>query len=176
VGDLLFAIGATFSGIIGGIILLFVAGARLTGSKIFSRVALTETQSRKEGYTSSFNKENLIGKRGIAHTVLRPGGKVMIDGQVYDAFSRGEYIEKGQEVEVMTLSEEDRVLSIDLKPHVELEITYTEPGIKGDTVSNTLKAAKIETGAEVRVPLFINQGDKIKIDTRTGDYVERVKK
>ena len=56
-----------------------------------------------------------------------------------------------------------------------LEITYTEPGIKGDTATNTLKPATVETGAEVNVPLFINIGDKIKIDTRTGSYSERVK-
>jgi membrane-bound serine protease (ClpP class) len=99
--DLLFSIAATFSGLIGGIILLFVAGARLTNSRMFKKVALTETQPRKEGYTSSFIKEDLKGKRGVAHTVLRPGGKIMIDGQIYDAFTRGDYIEKGQEVEVI---------------------------------------------------------------------------
>lgn len=59
---------------------------------------------------------------------------------------------------------------------VELEITYTEPGIKGDTATNTLKPAELETGAEVRVPLFCNNGDLIKVDTETGEYVERVKK
>jgi elongation factor P len=58
---------------------------------------------------------------------------------------------------------------------VELEVTYTEPGIKGDTATNTLKPATVETGAEVRVPLFINTGDKIRVDTRTGEYVERVR-
>ncbi len=58
---------------------------------------------------------------------------------------------------------------------VEMEITYTEPGIKGDTATRTLKAATIETGATVRVPLFINIGDRVKIDTRTGDYIERAK-
>ncbi len=57
-----------------------------------------------------------------------------------------------------------------------LEITYCEPGIKGDTATNTTKPATLSTGAEVQVPLFVNQGDKIKIDTRTGDYVERANK
>ena len=57
-----------------------------------------------------------------------------------------------------------------------MEITYTEPGLKGDTATNTLKPAIIETGMEVRVPLFVNQGDLIKIDTRDCSYVERVKK
>ena len=56
-----------------------------------------------------------------------------------------------------------------------LEITYTEPGIKGDTATNTLKAATVETGATVMVPLFVNQGEKIKIDTRNNSYSERVK-
>jgi elongation factor P len=58
---------------------------------------------------------------------------------------------------------------------VELVITYSEPGVKGDTATNTLKAAKLETGAIVQVPLFVNEGEKIKVDTRTGTYVERVK-
>lgn len=59
---------------------------------------------------------------------------------------------------------------------VELEITYTEPGLKGDTATNTLKPATLETGAEIRVPLFVDTGELIKVDTRTGEYVERVKK
>ena len=58
---------------------------------------------------------------------------------------------------------------------VVLEITYTEPGLKGDTATNTLKPATLETGAEVRVPLFINEGELITIDTRDGSYVGRVK-
>ena len=58
---------------------------------------------------------------------------------------------------------------------MEYEVTYTEPGIKGDTATNSVKAATIETGAEVRVPLFINIGDRIKIDTSTGAYHERIK-
>ena len=55
----------------------------------------------------------------------------------------------------------------------ELQVAYTEPGLKGDTATNTLKPAKLETGAEIRVPLFINEGDMIRIDTRTGEYMER---
>jgi len=58
---------------------------------------------------------------------------------------------------------------------VELEVTYTEPGIKGDTATKTLKQATLETGAVINVPLFINIGEKIKVDTRTGEYIERVK-
>ncbi len=59
--------------------------------------------------------------------------------------------------------------------HAVVEITYTEPGVRGDTATNTLKAATVEGGATVMVPLFCDNGDKIKVDTRTGEYVERVK-
>jgi len=86
-----------------------------------------------------------------------------------------QFLKDGNEVEITFDTDEDRILSVELKPFVELEITYSEPGIKGDTATNTLKPAKLETGAEIRVPLFINVGDKVKIDTRTGDYMERVK-
>lgn len=77
---------------------------------------------------------------------------------------------------VMFHAEEERVISCDLPNHIEVEITYTEPGIKGDTATNTLKPATIDTGVEIRVPLFITTGDFIKIDTRTREYSERVKK
>jgi elongation factor P len=66
-------------------------------------------------------------------------------------------------------------ISADAPAHVTMEITYTEPGIQGDTATRTLKAATLENGTEIRVPLFINTGDKVKIDTRTGDYIERIK-
>lgn len=77
----------------------------------------------------------------------------------------------------LIISFEDGTQPIMVEPpqSVELEVTYTEPGLKGDTATNTLKPATLETGAEVRVPLFVNTGDKIKVDTRTGDYMERVK-
>ena len=59
--------------------------------------------------------------------------------------------------------------------HVVMQITYTEPGIQGDTATRTLKPATLENGTEIRVPLFVNTGDNVKVDTRTGDYIERVK-
>lgn len=69
----------------------------------------------------------------------------------------------------------ETVLYAELPVKVELEVTYTEPGLKGDTATNTLKPATVETGATVRVPLFINTGDKIRVDTRSGEYIERAK-
>ena len=72
------------------------------------------------------------------------------------------------------LSYKGKVFSVEIPNFIELEITETEPGFKGNTATNTLKPAKVETGAEIRVPLFINEGDKVRIDTRTGEYMERV--
>lgn len=84
-------------------------------------------------------------------------------------------LREGDTVEVLFNTEDDSPLTVDLPQYLVMEVTYTEPGVKGDTATNTLKPATIETGAEVRVPLFINAGDKIKIDTRTNSYVERAK-
>ena len=68
-----------------------------------------------------------------------------------------------------------KVFNVEAPNFVDLEITHTEPGLAGNTATNTLKPATVETGAEVRVPLFINTGDRIRIDTRTGEYLERAK-
>lgn len=95
------AVLATFTGIIGGTILLFVIAPRFSNSRLFSKIALTDTQSRTDGYVSTFFTESMKGRTGIAHTVLRPSGKIMIDHKLYDAFTQGEYIEKGSTVIVI---------------------------------------------------------------------------
>ncbi|MEY2949150.1 MAG: hypothetical protein RLZZ248_351 [Bacteroidota bacterium] len=84
-------------------------------------------------------------------------------------------MKEGTEVEILFHSEKDIPLTMEMPQYIVLEVTYSEPGLKGDTATNAMKPAKVETGAEIRVPLFINEGDKVKIDTRSGDYVERVK-
>ena len=78
-------------------------------------------------------------------------------------------------MEVKISFEGDMPIIAEPPTFVELMITYSEPGVRGDTATNTLKKATVETGAIVNVPIFVNEGEKIKIDTRTGDYVERVK-
>ncbi len=78
-----------------------------------------------------------------------------------------------EEMMCKVLSYKGKVFGVEPPTFVELEITHTEPGIKGDTATNATKPATLETGAEIRVPLFINEGDKIRIDTRTGEYMER---
>ncbi|MDR1742757.1 MAG: elongation factor P [Dysgonamonadaceae bacterium] len=85
------------------------------------------------------------------------------------------FLKEGDSVEVQVHAESETILTAEMPAHVVLEVTYTEPGLKGDTATNTLKPATVETGAEVRVPLFIETGEKIKVDTRTGVYVERAK-
>ena len=86
-----------------------------------------------------------------------------------------EFLKEGQNVEVVVHADTETVLSVDLPQFVVMEVTYSEPGLKGDTATNTLKQAKIETGGTIMVPLFVNTGDKIRIDTRERTYVERVK-
>jgi elongation factor P len=76
---------------------------------------------------------------------------------------------------VLVAFEGETPVSAEPPSHAVVEITYTEPGMKGDTATNTLKPATTETGANVMVPLFVNTGEKIRVDTRTGSYVERVK-
>ncbi|MBR5743891.1 MAG: elongation factor P [Muribaculaceae bacterium] len=86
-----------------------------------------------------------------------------------------EFLKEGDTVEAMVHAESDTILTCEMPTSVTLEVTYTEPGVKGDTATNTLKPATVETGAEVRVPLFVNVGDKIVIDPHTGAYKERIK-
>ena len=92
-----------------------------------------------------------------------------------DLIENHEFLKEGQNVEVVIHADTDTVLTVDLPPFVTMEVTYTEPGLRGDTATNTLKRATIETGSIIMVPLFVNTGDKIKVDTRDKSYVERVK-
>ncbi|GEL11764.1 translation elongation factor P (EF-P) [Flavobacterium glycines] len=84
-------------------------------------------------------------------------------------------LKEGTNVMVQINTETDLPLSVDMPASIILEVTYAEPGVKGNTATNATKQATVETGATVNVPLFINEGDKIKIDTASGSYMERVK-
>ena len=85
-----------------------------------------------------------------------------------------DFLLEGMVVDVVSDASTETILYADIPVKVQMKITYTEPGLKGDTATNTLKPATVESGAEVRVPLFINEGDIIEIDTRDGSYVSRV--
>lgn len=85
------------------------------------------------------------------------------------------FLKDGQEVSVLINGETELPMGVELPDKIVLLVTYSEPGMKGDTATRTLKPATVETGATVNVPLFVNEGELIRINTKTGDYLERVK-
>jgi elongation factor P len=84
-------------------------------------------------------------------------------------------MKEGEIVTVMTNADDGIPLSVEMPASVVLEVTHSEPGVKGNTATNATKPATLETGAKINVPLFINEGDKIKVDTEKGSYIERIK-
>ena len=91
------------------------------------------------------------------------------------ALDRPDLMKEGEVVTVLINTEDNMPLSVEMPASVILEVTHTEPGVKGNTATNATKPATVETGATVNVPLFINEGDKIKIETEKGSYKERIK-
>ena len=98
--------------------------------------------------------------------------QITLEKNILDA---PELLKEGTNVMVQINTETESPLSVDMPASIVLEVTYTEPGVKGNTATNATKPATVETGAQVHVPLFINEGDKIKIDTASGSYIERIK-
>ena len=90
-----------------------------------------------------------------------------------ELIENSQFLKEGMNIEILFHSEKEMPLMVELPQSAFYEVKYTEPGLKGDTATNTQKPATLETDAEVRVPLFINIGDQVKIDTRTGDYLGR---
>lgn len=86
-----------------------------------------------------------------------------------------QFLKEGQEVSILINTETELPMSVELPDKIVLKVTYSEPGVRGDTATRTLKQATVETGATVNVPLFVNEGEMIRVNTKTGEYVERVK-
>ena len=86
-----------------------------------------------------------------------------------------QFLKDGQEVSMLINTETELPLSVVLPDKIVMKVTYTEPGMRGDTATRTLKQATVETGGTVNVPLFVNEGELIRVNTKTGEYVERVK-
>jgi len=86
-----------------------------------------------------------------------------------------QFLKDGQEVTMLINTETEQPMSVELPDKIVLLVTYSEPGLRGDTATRTLKPATVETGATVNVPLFVNEGELIRVNTKTGEYVERVK-
>jgi elongation factor P len=96
-------------------------------------------------------------------------------GLQQSALDTPELLKEGEIVTIIFNTEDSLPLSVEMPAHVILEVTQTEPGVRGNTATNATKPATVETGARINVPLFINEGDKIKIDTDNGSYMERAK-
>ena len=123
-----------------------------------------------------------VERRPYQYLYAEGGDDIFMDQETYeqipiskDLVTGAAFMKEGDVVEVVRDASTETVLYAEMPVKAELEITYTEPGIKGDTATNTLKPATLETGAEIRVPLFCNTGDKVRVDTRDGSYIERVK-
>lgn len=109
-------------------------------------------------------------------------GYNLMNNETFEQISLGEemidapqFLKDGSEVFVFINTESEQPIGAELPEKIEVEINYCEPGVKGDTATRALKAATIEGGATVMVPLFVEQGEKIRVNTKTGEYVERVK-
>ncbi len=98
--------------------------------------------------------------------------QITLQEQMIDA---PQFLKNDQEVGVLINTETEQPMSVELPDKIVVKVIYSEPGLRGDTATRTLKPAKVETGATVNVPLFVNEGEFIRINTKTGDYVERVK-
>ena len=121
-----------------------------------------------------------IERREMTYSYQDGGLYYFMDNETYEQIPLNEselgdafkFVKENEVCKV--LSYKGKVFSVEIPNFIELTVTETEPGIRGNTATNTLKPATVETGATLRVPLFINEGDVIRIDTRTGEYMERV--
>jgi elongation factor P len=109
-------------------------------------------------------------------------GYSFMDNETFDQITMNEnmvdaplFLKEGQQVSVLVNTDTELPMSVELPDKIILKVTYSEPGVRGDTATRTLKQATVETGATVNVPLFVNEGELIKINSKTGEYVERVK-
>lgn len=127
-------------------------------------------------------EEVRIERRQFQYLYQDEMGYVFMNQETFDQISIAkelitgvDFLKEADIVDVVSHAESETVLFAEVPTKVQLKVTYTEPGLKGDTATNATKPATLETGAEVRVPLFINEGEIIEIDTRTAEYTGRVK-
>jgi elongation factor P len=153
--------------------------------KVWTKMKSTTTGKVLEHtFQSGHNINDVrVERRKFQYLYPEDGGYMLMNQETFDQISvpeemieNGKFLKEGDVVDALFHAQKETLLTIELPQTVVLEITYCEPGLRGDTATNTLKPATVETGAEVRVPLFCETGDLIKIDTATGAYMERVKK
>ncbi len=123
-----------------------------------------------------------VERRKYQFLYKEAAGLVLMDNETFEQITVPQelldekvlFLKEGEEIELL-VDDDENIISAEIPIFVTLKVVETEPGFKGDTANTALKPAKVETGATINVPLFINEGDILKIDTRTGEYVERVK-
>lgn len=123
-----------------------------------------------------------VEKKAYQFLYKDDSGYTFMDTETYEQISVQEsmvdapqFLKDGQEVSVLINTETEQPMGVELPDKITMLVTYSAPGVKGDTATRTLKPATVETGATVMVPLFVNEGELIKINAKTGEYVERVK-
>jgi elongation factor P len=147
------------------------------------RTRLKEVQTGKvvdRTFRAGEDVEQAIVERKTLQFLYRDGDAyVLMDTETYEQRhvpptvigDNDKWIQEGDEIQIQQYQGD--IIGVEVPTTVELEVAHTEPGLAGDTATNTLKPATLETGVEVQVPLFIGIGEKIKVDTRTGDYISR---
>ncbi len=149
--------------------------------KVKARNLKTGEPVQKTFISGARVEEADIDKKKLQFLYKDAESLVFMDPKSYEQFpiknsilgDREKFLKEGESYEVLVF--EEAVLNVELPKLMELAITETGPGVKGDTVSNVFKPATLENGLQIKVPLFINQGDSVKVDTRSGEYVERVR-
>lgn len=126
-----------------------------------------------EGVTTSKRRLQYLYSDGSTATFMHPTTFEQVEIPVKVIENEIKFIKEGESVDLLFWDE--RVLSVDLPPKVTMKIAETAPGVKGNSASNLYKSATLENGAQIRVPLFINAGESVRVDTRTGEYIERAK-
>ncbi len=123
-----------------------------------------------------------VEKRNYQYLFKDDTGFTFMDTETYEQIvvqeemiNAPQFLKDGQEAFMIINGDTDKPIGVELPDKIVVEVTYSEPGMKGDTATKTLKPATVEGGATVMVPLFINEGEKIRVNTKSGDYVERVK-
>jgi len=123
-----------------------------------------------------------VERRKYQYLFKEHSGLVLMDNDTYEQISVAEemfdggdkFLKEGEEVDLL-LDDQDQIVTVEIPLFVQLKVIETEPGFRGNTATNAMKSAKLETGVTINVPLFIDQDDLLKVDTRTGQYMERIK-
>lgn len=123
-----------------------------------------------------------VERKKYQYLFRESAGLVLMDNDTYEQitvpvenFAGSEKFLKESEAVELLLDDNDKIINVEIPTHVQLEVIETDPGFRGNTATNAMKPAKLETGVSVNVPLFIEPGDLLKIDTRSGQYMERIK-